>query len=464
MKNKYTALLIILCASFLLKNVHAQTLQTREVVDSLTTPWEIIWGPDGKIWFTEKKTGTVNRVNVQTGVVEKLYTASDLEENMEAGMLGMALRPDFVDTPWVYVAYTYLDPGDAFTLKVVKLTMTNMNGKDTLVNPSVVFDRVSAAANHDGCRLLIGPDKKLYITTGDASNPPSAQDDASPNGKIHRINLNGGVPKDNPFPPDPVNQDPGNTLWSKGHRNPQGLVFSPDGILYSSEHGGSAGGQSQEDELNIITKGGNYNWPDLNILGAIDPILEILYSAPAGIDYYESNHIPEWNHAILVTGLAGERMIVVKLSADGMSVVDDFDVFSGTYGRLRDVCISPDGKVYIATANKDGYQGADPAPDDDKIIEVSNMNNPVFVATKKNNSLKLYPNPSKGIINVSLLQPEDKLVQVQLIDMYGRNIYETTMNLLRDSRLDLHTIPNGIYVVRLNTGNSSFVSQLMIEH
>jgi len=118
---------------------------------------------------------------------------------------------------------------------------------DQITNETIILNNIPAAAIHDGGRLKFGPDGKLYATTGDSANPSLAQDTSSLAGKILRLNPDGTVPSDNPF---------GNYVYSYGHRNPQGITWGPSGIMYASEHG-----QNKNDEINIITRGGNYGWP-----------------------------------------------------------------------------------------------------------------------------------------------------------------------------------------------------------
>jgi glucose/arabinose dehydrogenase len=183
----------------------------------------------------------------------------------------------------------------------------------------------------------------------------------SKNGKILRINFDGTVPADNPIA--------GNPLWSYGHRNAQGLVFVGDS-LFSSEHG-----PDTDDEVNMIHKGANYGWP--NVKGDCDAneeefcaahnVIEPLMAwtptiAPSGMAYYLKDEIPQWKNSLLLCTLKHERLIQLKLDDQEAAVVSTKDYFVGEFGRLRDACISPDGKVYLCTSNGDGA---------DKIIEIS---------------------------------------------------------------------------------------------
>jgi glucose/arabinose dehydrogenase len=209
-----------------------------------------------------------------------------------------------------------------------------------------------------------GSGVKIYFSTGDASVSSAAQDLNSRSGKILRLNTDGTVPAENPFI--------GNPVWSYGHRNPQGLIFV-NNKWYESEHGPNI-----EDELNIIEKGRNYGWPNVN--GPCDGseisfctsnnIKEPIWSsgsvtiAVCGIDYYNGDLIPVWKNSILMTTLKDQSLQQLKLSTDGNSVVSTSVYYKGEFGRLRDVCISPSGKVYLCTSN---------GSNSDKIIEISKL-------------------------------------------------------------------------------------------
>jgi glucose/arabinose dehydrogenase len=325
------------------------------IASNLNFPWEILWGPDNYIWMTERG-GRVSRVNPATGVVTPLLTITEVVSNNEGGLLGMALHPNFSATPQVFVVYDYNNAGN-YREKVVRYTY---NGT-TLTSPSTLIDNIAASSIHNGSRLVITPDLKLFITTGDASNQSLPQNTSAVNGKVLRINLDGTIPADNPIA--------GNPYWSFGHRNPQGLVFA-NNKLYSAEHG-----PNNDDEINIIEKGKNYGWP--NVEGFCDGSGEQSFclannvkepvknwtptAAVSGLDYYNSDLIPQWKNSLLVVALKNARLYQMKLNDTFTSITETNEFFTNSYGRMRDICISPAGKVYICTSNGGN----------DKIIEVS---------------------------------------------------------------------------------------------
>jgi glucose/arabinose dehydrogenase len=321
----------------------APGIKVRVLVSNLDHPWEIIWGPDDNIWITERK-GKISRLDPKTGKVTPLFTIPDVRSRGEGGLLGMVLHPHFKSNPYVYVSYNYVS--DGYNEKVVRFTYNGSN----LINPLTLIDNISASGIHNGSRLAILEDK-IFITTGDASNQRDPQNTSSLNGKVLRLNVDGSIPADNPFPKNPV--------WSYGHRNPQGLVFAR-GKLYASEHG-----PSTDDEINIIGRGNNYGWP--NVKGfcnendekqfcVTNKIVEPLHAwtptaAVSGIDYYNNKAITSWANSLLVTSLKNATLYQLKLNEAGDKVIQQTPFLRNEYGRLRDVCVSPDGKVYVSTSN-----------------------------------------------------------------------------------------------------------------
>jgi glucose/arabinose dehydrogenase len=340
-------------------------LRTRVLNNTLNFPWEILWGPDDFIWFTERE-GSVKRMNPQTGEVIPVATIAEVASTTDFnGLLGMALHPQFETNPFVYLVYNYFDAEENYLEKIVRYTYE----ESTLTSPLTLVDgivgKIGGDFIHNGSRLKIGPDMKLYATTGDANlRFDLPQDPNSLNGKVLRINLDGSIPSDNPF---------GNAVWAIGLRNTQGLVFALN-KLYSSEHG-----ETTDDEINIIEKGRNYGWPFVE--GLCDGVNELDFCsannvrepifiwtptvAPSGMDFYNSNHIPQWNRSLLVTFLKNRRLRQMKLSGDGNTIEGVNEFFVGEFGRLRDVAISPDGKVYLCTDNGNNV---------DMIIEITKGN------------------------------------------------------------------------------------------
>ncbi|MCH1607892.1 MAG: PQQ-dependent sugar dehydrogenase, partial [Nitrosopumilus sp.] len=232
---------------------------------------------------------------------------------------------------------------------------------NTLIEKQLIIDNIPGAPWHDGGRIKFGPDEKLYITTGDAINPGWSQEIPSLAGKILRINSDGTIPEDNPFDSSPV--------FSYGHRNPQGIAWSNDGMLVSSEHGPSGEMGSGHDEINVIVKGKNYGWPkvvgDSSDNNFVNPIIHSGAStwAPSGMVYYDSENISSLDGKFLVGALRGQHLMVVDVASDG-SLISAEKMFEGEFGRIRTAQIGPDGVLYLLTANGDN----------DKIIRISEVN------------------------------------------------------------------------------------------
>lgn len=374
--------------------MHSSAQMTARVVrDSLFIPWELIYGPDDHIWFTQKN-GYICRMEPASGAIDTLYHETNVLVINEGGMLGMALHPSFPAEPYVYVAYVY-NNGSANKERVVRYTYSG----NTLQSPLVIFDNINASGIHNGCRLMIVGDK-LFISTGDASNASVAQDVNALNGKILRVNLDGSIPADNPLAGKPV--------WSWGHRNAQGMVFANNRI-YSSEHG-----PNNDDEMNVVLKGRNYGWP--NVEGFCNMPSEVTFCtdsnvveplmawtptlAVSGIDYYDHPMFTALQQSILMTTLKDEHLYQLQLNATFDSITSATIIPEADFGRLRDICISPEGRIYLSTSNSNaGGTGTFT----DKIIE---LYDPSFTNSVPgnfhDNRLSIAPNPANEVIFIRL--------------------------------------------------------------
>jgi glucose/arabinose dehydrogenase len=212
--------------------------------------------------------------------------------------------------------------------------------------------------------LEFGPDGKLYVAIGEIFQPELAQDMSVLNGKILRVNDDGSIPADNPFP--------GSYIYSLGHRNPQGLVFNPETqMLWSTEHGPSEEQGCCLDEVNIVKPGANYGWPIIRgsetQAGLETPAYhsgDTTTWAPTGGTFITQG---EWRGSMLFTGLRGQALYRAVLdSTDGNKVQTVERYLFQEFGRLRNVIEGPDGKIYVAVSNQDGR--GDPKTEDDRII------------------------------------------------------------------------------------------------
>jgi aldose sugar dehydrogenase len=336
------------------------------VVSGLQVPWAIVWTPDGRMLFTERPGRVRVVVNGQLQS-EPLYTVPDVEPTGESGLMDISLHPQFASNHYVYLAYAY-NTGRQL-LKVVRYVE---DGK-TLKQDKIVIDQIPAAQFHAGCRARFGPDGKLYITTGDATERELAQRLDSLAGKTLRLNDDGSVPSDNPF----VDQQAARPeIWSYGHRNAQGMDWQPGtNLMFQTEHGPSGfDGPGGGDEVNIVERGKNYGWPTIHHResrpGLESPLLEYTPAcAPASALFYRGSTFPSFRGNFFFGCLRGERIIRVTL--DGRKVVSQENLLQEKYGRIREMAEGPDGAIYFSTSNRDGR--GKPASDDDRIIRLSSV-------------------------------------------------------------------------------------------
>jgi aldose sugar dehydrogenase len=442
--------------------VGSTTLDVREVITGIDIPWEIVWGPDDHIWFTER-VGRISRLNPETGVrTVVLNLVGTVHQASESGMLGMALHPDFENTPHVYVAYTYLAGFNNIRERFVRY---EYNGS-TLSNPVTLIENIQGNTTHIGCRILPLPDNTLLFTTGDAQQASTLpQNINSLSGKVLRMNLDGSIPSDNPCGPDSY-------VYTLGHRNAQGMVLAPNGKIYSPEHGATT-----NDELNIIVPGGNYGWPlvegfcntqtELTNCAAItdnqEPIA-IWYAnstiAPSDLIYYDHPSIPEWQGRLLMTVLKNKHLRAIKVDdADGTVVQEDVEYLTDVFGRLRDICTAPDGRVFLAT---NGPVWSNTQPNTHKIIELKNSAyTPVGADQMESGVLRVFPNPSSSVVSVEL---ERHIIggRLTLCDMMGREVISRPV-LGSTHNMDVSHLAEGIYSIKVTHGGGIYSQRVVVK-
>ncbi len=212
------------------------------LAEKLTIPWSIAKYEDS--FYVTERGGKLLRISENGQITnQELNLEREILHYGEGGLLGLLLHPNFAENNHAYIYHTYQE-GDQIFNRVVLIE----NDGESWQEVEVLIDQIPGARFHNGGRIELGPDRKLYITTGDATERKLAQDQSSLAGKILRMDLDGTIPEDNPFNDSYV--------YSYGHRNPQGITWGDDGTMYSTEHGNSA-----HDEINIIEPGKNYGWP-----------------------------------------------------------------------------------------------------------------------------------------------------------------------------------------------------------
>ncbi len=325
------------------------------IAENLNIPWAIDISAEGRLYFTERP-GAIRVIENGKLLQQPLITfGAPFVSQGEGGLMGIALDPNFSENHYIYVMHSYAE-GNQIYNRVVKLVEQN----NQAFIYQILLNKIPGGIIHNGGRLKIGPDQRLYITTGDAGNSVLAQDITSTAGKILRIELDGRIPEDNPITDSPI--------YSLGHRNPQGLAWNPANILYASEHG-----QTAHDEINIIQPGANYGWPfvqgdetsvEMEIQRPLVHSGEDTW-APSGIAFVNQG---PWQGKLLVAALRGEELLVISLNEEGTEVENIESWLHNEYGRLREVIQAKDGSIYFATSNRDGRGAPDKA--DDKIIRL----------------------------------------------------------------------------------------------
>lgn len=339
------------------------------VAENLKVPWGMEFGPEGKLYFTERP-GNVKVLNPNTGNVRKLFERPNTLHWGEGGLMGIELHPAFPETPVIYLSQTYGSTLDAAN-RIIRVSLAGGT-----VSTTVLIDDIPAASYHNGSRLEFGPDGYLYATTGDAGQPNLAQDLTSWAGKILRMTKDGDPAPGNPF--DGTKAKP--YVYSYGHRNPQGLGWHPEtSVLYATEHGPSGEfGLSGNDEINRIVKGGNYGWPEVVGAPGVDPYRDPLLHFPqphlpaAGLAFYTGPADSLYGD-MFVGSLYGALLLRVGFGPKGQPDVIhrlfEEDFFQGRYGRIRAVTMGPGDALYFSTSNRDGR--GNPASNDDRILKLT---------------------------------------------------------------------------------------------
>jgi glucose/arabinose dehydrogenase len=311
----------------------------RTVATGLSVPWGIAFLADGDALVAERNSGKILRIAANGSRPRTVMTVPGVSADGEGGLLGLAISPQYSRDRLVYAYLTAASDN-----RIVRFRLGGQVHN--------VLTGLQKAGIHDGGRIAFGPDGKLYAGVGDAGNSANAQDRGSLNGKILRMNPNGSTPSGNPFD---------SLVWSWGHRNVQGLAWDRSGRLWASEFG-----QNARDEVNLIRRGRNYGWPEVEGTGSTqggrftNPLVTWATSdaSPSGVAIIGSN--------LYVAALQGE--CVWRIPLRGASLGKPVRMLAGRYGRIRTVVAAPDGTLWVATSNRDGR--GSPRSGDDRIVAI----------------------------------------------------------------------------------------------
>lgn len=414
-----------------------ESFDKKVLLSNLNKPHALLWGPDNQIWLTERATGKILRVNPESGSVKTIFQVPEIVNDADGqnGLLGFAFHPNFKHNPYIYVSGTFKNPKSTdkeLPNQTIIRRYTYNKATDTFEKPVDLLAGLPSSKDHQSGRLVIGPDQKIYYTIGDqgrnqlaylflpnqAQHTPTQQELSGKDyhtymGKVLRLNLDGSIPKDNPSFNGVISH-----IYTLGHRNPQGLAFTPNGKLLQSEQG-----PNSDDEINLIVKGGNYGWP--NVAGYKDdsgyayanysaatnksqikdlgqngvkvaagvpvmkesewtgknfvPPLKTLYTvqdtynyndptcgemtyicwptvAPSSAYVYKGGKkaISGWENTLLVPSLKRGVIFRIKLDPTYSATYDDAVPMFKSNNRYRDVIASPDGNVLYVLTDTSG--------------------------------------------------------------------------------------------------------------
>ncbi|HSI09924.1 MAG: PQQ-dependent sugar dehydrogenase [Rariglobus sp.] len=335
--------------------LHSYRLET--TVTGLAEPWSIAFLSDGRVLITEKR-GRLRIVEKGILLPEAVTGLPRVDAGGQGGLFDVVPHPDFARNGWIYLAFSEQRQEEPLRGAVMTTVVRGHIKENAWTDQQVIFRAPVETFRHGGIhfggRLAFDKNNFLFFSIGERGNGVNAQNLKLPNGKIHRVRDDGSIPADNPFVNTPGADA---TIWSYGHRNPQGLRFNPaTGELWEHEHGPRGG-----DELNLIKRGLNYGWPEatfgMNYNGTpmnavttrsdIEPPVTywIPSIAPCGMAFYTGDRFPKWKNHLFVTSLAAQELRRLEIGKDG-KVVDEEIIFKGI-GRLRDVATGPDGLLYV---------------------------------------------------------------------------------------------------------------------
>jgi glucose/arabinose dehydrogenase len=343
-------------------SVNSVSFNLEVIAEGLFVPWSIVFTGTDRLLVSERN-GSIREISNKKLNSNPLITFKLVAIQQEAGLLGLALDPNYSSNQFLYACYTTNKNGTLVN-RVVKLKDLGTS----IVEVGIIIDDIPASYNHAGGRIHFGPDGKLYLTAGDALQKNLAQDLNSLAGKILRYNPDGSIPADNPFNNSPI--------FTYGNRNSQGFDWNPlNNFLYETEHGPTGfDGPPGGDEINLIQPGGNYGWSLVSHTekrdGTNSPLVEFTPAvAPGSGMFYRSSLFPQFTNSLFFGGLEGEGIYRIIISTENPYGITTIDKLNLNVGRVRDVVEAPDGSIYFTTSNRDGRGQV--RAGDDKIYRIT---------------------------------------------------------------------------------------------
>ncbi len=344
-------------------------LSVTELVDSLDVPWDMQYNPTTNSIFLTQIKGKLAELDLETNKVKDLYDVPNVYYQRTSGLLGLAIHPDYTTKPYLYICHTTKEQDSLFC------ELRRLEVKDGKVVANQLLLKIPGGSGHNGSRLAFDNNRILYWATGDVHSLTHAQDSTTLNGKILRMNDDGSIPKDNPIK--------NSYVYAWGFRNMQGMTFTANGNLLTSEHGDAI-----EDEINWIRPLHNYGW--IQIEGYHDTPEEIEIArksprtepikawtpvvAPAALKYYSFTQVPEWNNSLLLGTLKDQSLRILKLNNKQNQILEEDVFLKDRYGRIRAITVDKKGNIYISTSNRDWKpQVKFPLETDDRILKLSRV-------------------------------------------------------------------------------------------
>ncbi|TGE85479.1 hypothetical protein C7Y70_01860 [Pseudoalteromonas sp. KS88] len=322
------------------------------VAKGVQIPWGMVWLNEQDLLVTDRA-GELRLIRNGKLLEQPISGVPKVHAERQGGLLDIELDPNFKDNGWIYLSYSgYEGDEEGYNTSIMRARLKDM----ALIDQQLLFDGGpnTKTTYHYGSRIEFDKDGYLYFSIGDRGNrdvhPQNLAHDA---GKIHRINADGSIPTSNPFY---NKKDARQSIYSYGHRNPQGMAMHPEtGAIWTHEHGPRGG-----DEVNVIKPGANYGWPEItygiNYNGSTitdetsregmqqPDWIWVPSIAPSGMEFVSSDKYPQWQGSIVIGSMKFAHLVLLEL--DGSKITGHSKLFEGA-GRVRSISTHPNGDLYL---------------------------------------------------------------------------------------------------------------------